>query len=86
MFIRYAEPDREVMERLTRTLPREKITIWTERSDIKKRMSFQEKLHRGMAIALHKTYTLIPLLVMDGLIITLMEMEFSNISKYFSCC
>ncbi|WP_354636019.1 TIR domain-containing protein [Planktothricoides raciborskii] len=51
VFIRYAEGDRAVMKKLTRTLQREKITIWTERSDIKKRMSFQEKLHRGIAIA-----------------------------------
>ncbi|WP_054464996.1 TIR domain-containing protein [Planktothricoides sp. SR001] len=60
VFIRYAEPDREVMEKLTRTLQREKITIWTERSDIKKRMSFQEKLHRGIAIADNFVYLVSP--------------------------
>ncbi|MBD2542331.1 MULTISPECIES: toll/interleukin-1 receptor domain-containing protein [Planktothricoides] len=51
VFIRYAEEDRGTMEKLTRTLQREKITIWTERSDIRKRMSFQEKLNRGILVS-----------------------------------
>jgi WD40 repeat protein len=48
VFIRYAEEDRETMEKLTRTLQREKITVWTEKPDLRKRMSFEENLHRGI--------------------------------------
>jgi hypothetical protein len=51
VFIRYAEPDRKVMERLKRTLQREKITIWTN-NDVKKRIDdFQEELNRGIALS-----------------------------------
>jgi WD40 repeat protein len=60
VFIRYAESDRDVMQRLTRTLQREKITIWTDRSEIKKRMTFQEKLHRGIAVADNFVYLVSP--------------------------
>jgi len=51
VFIRYAKPDRPIMEKLTRTLQREKITIWTDKTDLTKATSFQQKLNRGIAIA-----------------------------------
>lgn len=51
VFIRYTQGDRPIMDKLTRTLQREKITVWKEQNEPAKTISFQQKLNRGIAIA-----------------------------------
>lgn len=48
IFLSYAEQDREVMQKVRQSLMREAITIWTNKTDIKAGIDFQEAINNGI--------------------------------------
>lgn len=51
VFLSYSEQNRGIMEKVSRTLRREKITIWINKTDIKTGTDFQQEINRGIAAA-----------------------------------
>ncbi len=60
VFIGYADSDRDIMERLSRTLRREKITVWQNTRDIKTGADFQAEIKRGIVGADNLVYLISP--------------------------
>ncbi len=60
VFIGYANSDRDIMEHLTRTLRREKITVWQNTRDIKTGADFQEEIKQGIVGADNLVYLISP--------------------------
>ncbi len=56
VFLSYSEQDREIMQKFSRTLQREKITLWTNKTDIKSGTNFQQEINRGIAAADNLVY------------------------------
>ena len=60
VFLCYADQDRAFMEKIARTLRREGITIWTNKTDIKSGDEFEEVIHRGIEQADNLVYLMSP--------------------------
>ncbi len=60
VFLCYADQDRAFMEKIARTLRREGITIWTNKTDIKSGDEFEEVIHRGIEQADNIVYLMSP--------------------------
>jgi WD40 repeat protein len=60
VFLSYADGDREMMEKVARTLRREQLTVWTNLTDIQTGTDFQEQINRGIAAADNLVYLISP--------------------------
>jgi WD40 repeat protein len=56
VFLSYSDQNREIMEKISRRLQREKITLWTNKTDIKSGQNFQQEINRGIAAADNLVY------------------------------
>jgi CHASE2 domain-containing sensor protein len=48
VFLCYADKDRELMEKIAKTLMRESFTVWTNKTDIKSGEEFEKAIERGI--------------------------------------
>jgi WD40 repeat protein len=60
VFISYAEADKEIKEKIEKTLMRHGFTIWTHEVDIKTGIDFQEAINQGIEEANNIVYLLSP--------------------------
>jgi WD40 repeat protein len=60
VFISYANADRTTMEKIRRSLRRESITVWTNKTDIQTGEAFEEAIKRGIEQADNVVYLLSP--------------------------
>jgi WD40 repeat protein len=60
VFLCYAEANQEIMEKITRSLRREKLTVWTKITDMETGIDVREQIHRGIAAADNFVYLICP--------------------------
>jgi hypothetical protein len=60
VFLCYAEANREIVEKITRSLRREKLTVWTKITDMETGIDVREQIHRGIAAADNFVYLICP--------------------------
>ncbi|MFP4099722.1 TIR domain-containing protein [Coleofasciculus sp.] len=60
VFVSYSEKNKTVMEKVVKTLRREGITIWTNKTDIKTGKDFQEQIDNGIEAADNFIYLISP--------------------------
>ena len=48
VFLSYSEKDRDLKEKIRRTLMRESLTVWTNKTDIKTGFAFSEEINKGI--------------------------------------
>ncbi|NJK28276.1 MAG: toll/interleukin-1 receptor domain-containing protein [Coleofasciculaceae cyanobacterium SM2_3_26] len=60
VFLSYAREDKDVMEKVRRSLQREGITVWTNTTDIQTGQDFQQAIRRGIEEADNLVYLLSP--------------------------
>ena len=48
VFLSYSEKDRDIKEKIRKTLMRESLTVWTNKTDIKTGVAFSEEINKGI--------------------------------------
>lgn len=66
VFLSYADKDRAFTEKIAKTLRREGITVWTNKTDIKSGDEFEEVIKRGIEQADNIVYLMSPASVQSG--------------------
>jgi hypothetical protein len=77
VFLSYSEKDRAINEKICKTLMRDSFTVWTNKTDIKAGVSFQEEINRGIEGA----DTLIYLMSSDSLKSEYCQQELALVSS-----
>ncbi|MDJ0554868.1 MAG: TIR domain-containing protein [Microcoleaceae cyanobacterium MO_207.B10] len=60
VFLSYATPDREIMEKIRSSIMREGLTVWTNETDIGYGKEFQEEIQKGVESADNVVYLISP--------------------------
>lgn len=60
IFLSYSEKDKAIKEKICKTLMREYLTIWTNKTDIKTGIAFQEEINKGIEGADNLVYLISP--------------------------
>ncbi|MDJ0580823.1 TIR domain-containing protein [Crocosphaera sp.] len=60
VFLAYAEQDEDIKEKIRKSLMRESLTVWTNKTDIKTGITFQEAINQGVEEADNFVYLISP--------------------------